>query len=173
MPAASAAWTTGTPDLAAITRRALGARQAETTARSLAYPSRSTAHRWRSPAPERLTANLIDNAIRYNIPRRPDRIQVTTSGGQPTLRISNTGPFIPADQIPRLLQPFQRQLATRSADQDGLGLGLGLAIVAAIAKAHHSTLTISPGPHGGLVINVRFPPVGGAATTRQAALAAT
>ncbi len=163
-------------DLAAIARQALDARQAETTARGLAVTTSTGPVVPIAGDPrllERLTANLIDNAIRYNIPGGQIRIQVTTSGGQPTLRISNTGPFIPADQIPQLLQPFQRQLATRSADQDDLGLGLGLAIVAAIAKAHHSTLTISPGPHGGLIVNVTFPPVGGAATTRQAALAAT
>lgn len=37
------------------------------------------------------------------------------------------------------------------------GLGLGLPIVAAIARAHHATLTISPRPGGGLNIDVTFP----------------
>jgi signal transduction histidine kinase len=87
------------------------------------------------------------------------------------LRISNTGPVIPADQVTRLLQPFQRQPATRSADQHGLGLGLS--IVAAIARAHHATLTISPGPHGGLDIGITFPHTGVAATAPRAVLAAT
>ena len=36
------------------------------------------------------------------------------------------------------------------------GLGLGLPIVAAIARAHHATLTISPRPGGGLNIDVTF-----------------
>jgi signal transduction histidine kinase len=133
-------------DLAAITRQTLDARQAETTARGLAV---TTSTGLAAPVAgdarllERLTANLVDNAIRYNSP-----------GGQ----------------IPRLLQPFQRQPATRSVGQDGLGLGL--AIVAAIAKAHHATLTISPGPHGGLNVAITFPSPSGGATTRQAALAA-
>jgi signal transduction histidine kinase len=161
-------------DLAALTRQAVDTRQAETTARGLAVTTCTV-----PAAPiagdarllERLTANLIDNAIRYNIPGGQIHIQVTTSGSQPTLRISNTGPVIPAGQIPRLLQSFQRQPATRSADQDGLGLGL--AIVAAIAKAHHATLTISPGPRGGLNVATTFPPAGWAATTRQAALSPT
>ena len=52
---------------------------------------------------EQPTANLIDNAIRYNIPGGQIHIQVTTSGGQPTLKISNTGPVIPTDQVPRQL----------------------------------------------------------------------
>ena len=132
-------------DLAAITRQTLAAREAESTARGLAVTTSVGPVAPVAGDPrllERLTANLIDNAIRYNIPGGQIRIRVTTSGGQPTLRISNTGPAISADQIPQLLQPFQRQPATRSADQDGLGLGL--AIVAAIAKAHHATLTTSP-----------------------------
>jgi signal transduction histidine kinase len=126
-----------------------------------------------SPAPvlgdarllERLAANLIDNAIRHNTPRGQIHIQVTASGGRPRLTVTNTGPVIPPGQISRLLQPFQRLPTTRPAD--GEGLGLGLSIVAAIAKAHHATLTINPGSHGGLIIDISFPPATAATTTRQ------
>lgn len=34
---------------------------------------------------------------------------------------------------------------------------MGLAIVAVIAKAHHATLTVSPGPHGGLDVAITLP----------------
>ena len=160
-------------DLAAITRHALDARQIRTAARGLAItaslgPTAPVAGDARLL--ERLASNLIDNAIRHNIPGGQIRVQVSADG-QPALRISNTGPVIPADQVTRLLQPFQRQPATRPAGQDGLGLGLP--IVAAIAKAHHATLNISPGPHGGLDIDIRFPPASSAAPARLAALAAT
>jgi signal transduction histidine kinase len=157
-------------DLAAITRRALHAQEPEASARGL------TVHASISPAPvhgdarllERLTANLIDNAIRHNNPCGQISIQVTASEGQPRLTISNTGPVIPPGQITRLLQPFQR-LATRPAGDEGLGLGLS--IVAAIARAHHSTLTITPGGHGGLDIRVSFPLDAAVTTSRRAALA--
>ena len=157
-------------DLAAITRDALDARRAETAARGLAVTASLG-----SIAPvagdarllERLACNLIDNAIRHNIPGGQIRLHVTASGRQ-ALRISNTGPVIPADQVARLLQPFQRQPAAGSAGQDGLGLGLSIA--AAIAKAHDATLTISPDPHGGLDISITFPRAHGTATAPQAAL---
>ncbi|MDN3358651.1 ATP-binding protein [Actinomadura sp. DC4] len=100
---------------------------------------------------ERLVANLVDNALRYNV---PDGTVDVTVGGSAVLTVTNTGPVTPADQIERLLQPFQRMAAGRSGVQDGLGLGLS--IVAAVAKAHDALLDVRPGPHGGLRIMVSF-----------------
>jgi signal transduction histidine kinase len=104
-----------------------------------------------------LAANLIDNALRHNVPHGNLSIHVTSDRGRSTLRISNTGPVIPAAQIGRLLQPFQRLSSVRPADDNGLGLGLP--IIATIAQAHHATLTISPGQRGGLDIQIGFPVV--------------
>lgn len=112
---------------------------------------------------------MADNAIRHNIPGGRISIRVTADAEHPSLTITNTGPTIPADQVSRLLQPFQRLPATRPAD--GEGLGLGLSIVAAIANAHHATLTISPGPHGGLGIDISFPAATRTTPARKAALA--
>jgi signal transduction histidine kinase len=161
-------------DLAAITTNALRARKPDAAGRGLAIGSSITAAPVLGDARllERLAANLIDNAIRHNIPGGRVDLQVTTSGSHPTLKITNTGPLIPAGQASRLLQPFQRLSATRPADNDGLGLGL--AIVAAIAKAHNATLIINPASHGGLDIAVSFPPAATTITARdQRALAAT
>jgi signal transduction histidine kinase len=160
-------------DLAAITTNALRAREPAAAGRGLVIGSSITAAPVLGDARllERLAANLIDNAIRHNIPGGRLDLQVTASGSHPTLKITNTGPLIPADQASRLLQPFQRLSATRPADNDGLGLGL--AIVAAIAKTHNATLTINPAPHGGLDIAVSFPPAATTITARdQRALAA-
>jgi signal transduction histidine kinase len=158
-------------DLAAITHEVLDTRQPEAAARGLAI------HATITPAPvlgdarllQRLAANLIDNAIRHNIPGGRIDIRVTASDGYPLLAITNTGPDIPAGQVTRLLQPFQRLRATRPAS--GEGLGLGLSIVAAIAKAHRATLTINPGPHGGLTIGISFPPSTATTPDRRRALA--
>jgi signal transduction histidine kinase len=103
---------------------------------------------------ESLIANLIDNALRHNHPHGHVEITTETSGTQATLKITNTGPAIPDDQIQRLFQPFQKLAPDR--DSRGDGHGLGLAIVNAVAVAHHATLTTSALPEGGLNITVRF-----------------
>ncbi len=160
-------------DLGSITAGVLRTREPEAAGRGVTISTSI------SPAPvlgdarllQRLAANLIDNTIRHNIPCGQADIQVTAADGRPRLTIANTGPDIPADQVTRLLEPFQRLPATRSADADGLGLGLS--IVAAIAKAHHAALAVSPGPQGGLSIEISFPPATAPGTLRQAALTRT
>ena len=156
-------------DLAAITWDVLAPHEPAAAARGLAIDASI------APAPvlgdarllQRLATNLIDNAIRHNIPGGRISIRVTADGQHPSLTITNTGPVIPPGEVTRLLQPFQR-LTARPAD--GEGHGLGLSIAAAIAKAHHANLTISPGERGGLDIAISFPPAA-ATSAPQAALA--
>ena len=69
-----------------------------------------------------LAANLIDNALRHNLPGGSLSIHVTSDCGRSTFTITNTGLVIPAAQIGRLLQPFQRLSSQRTADDHGLGL---------------------------------------------------
>jgi signal transduction histidine kinase len=104
---------------------------------------------------ERLVSNLVENAIRHNVPDGRVHVRVETRAGQPMLAVTNTGPVIPADQIDRLLRPFER--LTRDRIGLGEGLGLGLSIVSAIATAHGGTLDVYPGKQGGLDIAVGFP----------------
>jgi len=103
---------------------------------------------------ERLIANLVDNALTHNAASGRAEITTGTTVGHAVLTVTNTGPEIPADQVSRLFQPFQR-----AADPGGepQGTGLGLSIVAAIAKAHDAILTASPAPGGGLAVTVSFP----------------
>ncbi len=105
---------------------------------------------------ERLIRNLIDNAIRHNIPN--GHVQVTTQmrGGHAVLTVTNTGPLVPAGEIDRLFEPFQRLEAGRSNGHTN-GYGLGLSIIQAIATAHHAQLTAQPRSDGGLEIEVTFP----------------
>ncbi|NUR88275.1 MAG: HAMP domain-containing histidine kinase [Nonomuraea sp.] len=96
---------------------------------------------------ESLIANLLDNAVKHNHPG--GRIEITTSGA--VLTVVNTGPAVPRDQVPRLLEPFQR------VTRDGDGHGLGLAIVSAVARAHGATLSADARDGGGLAVTVLFP----------------
>ena len=106
---------------------------------------------------QQLAANLIDNAIRHNIPGGDIQITTSTSQDGAVLSVTNSGPVIPAAEVDRLFQPFQR-LGPRPVRRDGHGHGLGLSIVRAIAAAHAATITARPRPGGGLAIDVTFPP---------------
>jgi signal transduction histidine kinase len=105
---------------------------------------------------QQLVTNLIDNAVRHNIPGGDVQVATRTSGGHAVLSVSNSGQVIPAADVDRLFQPFQR-LGPRPARRGG-GHGLGLSIVRAIATAHGATITAEPRPGGGLAIDVAFPP---------------
>jgi signal transduction histidine kinase len=104
---------------------------------------------------ERLVANLVDNAICHNVAGGNIEIATATRGGHAVLSVASTGPVIPAAEIGRLFQPFQRLNGRRACRGDGHGLGLS--IVRAIATAHGATVTAQAPPGGGLAINITFP----------------
>jgi signal transduction histidine kinase len=144
-------------DLATLAAQVLRTRDSETT--NLGLYVRATL----APAPtagdprlvERLIANLLDNAIRHNIPQGHIEIATGARNQQAFLTVTNSGPTIPPEEVPRLMQPFQRLHGTRT--NHGSGNGLGLAIVDAIAAAHRATLSAQPRPDGGLAVEVTFP----------------
>ncbi|SFF35962.1 Histidine kinase-, DNA gyrase B-, and HSP90-like ATPase [Actinoplanes philippinensis] len=102
-----------------------------------------------------LITNLIDNAVRHNVPGGRVEVETTSAGGAGRIVVRNPGPIVPAAEIDRLFEPFQQ--LRRERTRHGDGHGLGLAIVRAIAAAHHATLTAAARPAGGLDITVTFP----------------
>jgi signal transduction histidine kinase len=154
-----------TLDLAAVTDEVLLARRAEIQRRELRVDADLRA----APAvgdarlAERLVINLVDNAIRHNVPAGQVEVATRTAAGHAVLAVSNTGPAIPAAEINRLMRPFQRLGADRTDHTDGHGLGLS--IVAAIAAAHGAVLRVRPRPAGGLDVEIHFPQPNGTGPT--------
>ena len=106
---------------------------------------------------ERLVANLLDNALRYNRQGGMVGVETATESAAAVLLVSNDGPPIPPDEVERLFEPFQRLERDRTGAGDAHGLGLS--IVRAIATAHGAQLSANPRASGGLVVTVRFPAV--------------
>ena len=104
---------------------------------------------------ERLASNLVENAIRHNAADGHAEVVVEARRDEAILRVTNGGPIIPAADVDRLLQPFQR--LSRERVGHGNGLGLGLSIVAAIATAHEARLEVRARAEGGLNVEVCFP----------------
>jgi signal transduction histidine kinase len=104
---------------------------------------------------ERLASNLVSNAVRHNIVGGRIEVATRVESGRAVLSVANTGPLVPAVELQRLFQPFQR--LDSNARSSGDGVGLGLAIVQAIADAHNATVTAQARTRGGLGIDVAFP----------------
>jgi signal transduction histidine kinase len=142
-------------DLSGLTGDVLRAAEPEARRQDLAVtaevrPARVTG----APAlVECLVANLVDNAMSYNVPDGRVEVATGTEGARSFLSVANTGPPVPPEMVDRLLNPFQR--LDRTAD-DGHH-GLGLSIVQSIAVAHSADLTVRARPGGGLAIKVLFP----------------
>jgi signal transduction histidine kinase len=100
--------------------------------------------------------NLVDNAIRHNVPGGALEAGTAVWAGHAVVSVFGTGPVIPPDQVDRLFQPFHRG-APRDRTGGHDGLGLGLSIVAAIAEAHGAWLQAHALPGGGLGVRVGFP----------------
>ena len=104
---------------------------------------------------ERLVANLIENAVRHNMPGGRLDVATYTAAGHAIFTIANTGPVIPTGELTRLFQPFQRRSSHERSSADGVGLGL--AIVQAIANAHDAMVNAEARNGGGLRIDIDFP----------------
>jgi signal transduction histidine kinase len=105
---------------------------------------------------ERLIANLVDNAVRYNLAAGDIWISTRTMPASSQLTVANTGPIISPADAHRIFQPFERLSERTSHD----GFGLGLAIVASIATIHGGMVTARSRDAGGLAITVTIPSSG-------------
>lgn len=104
---------------------------------------------------ERLVANLVSNAIKYNEPGGWVEVEVEEVVAGPTLTVRNTGQRVPAEMVPILFEPFRRLGADRVRGRGGVGLGL--AIVRSIVVAHEGTIRVRPRAEGGLELEIRLP----------------
>jgi signal transduction histidine kinase len=105
---------------------------------------------------ERLVHNLVENAVRHNVGAGGwVRVSSRVEGERAVLVVENTGPVVPADDVPALFEPFRRHAADRLVTAKGVGLGLS--IVRSVASAHGGTATARARVGGGLVVTVSLP----------------
>ncbi len=102
---------------------------------------------------EQVAANLLDNAIKYTPPGGRVEIDARRDGADAVLRVADTGPGIPADELPRIWERLFRGDRSRAER----GLGLGLSFVKAIVEAHGGTVRALSEPDKGATFEVRLP----------------
>ena len=102
---------------------------------------------------EQVVLNLLRNAIE-STRHAPGRARIALSiagaqNGEAILDITDTGPGVAAEIIPRLFEAFV-------SDKPG-GMGLGLSICRSVIEAHGGTMRYAPNPGGGSVFGFRLP----------------
>jgi signal transduction histidine kinase len=99
-------------------------------------------------------SNLVENAIRVSQPGGT----VTIAAAAGRLSVSDTGPGIPPEDLPRAFERFHLHNHSDRASPDGSGLGL--AIVRELTEAMGGTVTVRSDPGRGAQFSVKLPPLG-------------
>jgi two-component system sensor histidine kinase CpxA len=109
----------------------------------------------------------VRNAIRYTQEGSAVDVDLTSEAKagvhEALLRVSDSGPGVPAETLTKLFEPFYRLDDARER-QTG-GVGLGLAITERAVRFHGGKVAASNRQGGGLVIEIRLPLIAGG--TRQ------
>jgi two-component system phosphate regulon sensor histidine kinase PhoR len=98
--------------------------------------------------------NILDNAVKYTPQGGLIKVSAKAVGGMLELSVTDTGPGIPTEMLPRMGERFFRVDAARSRELGGTGLGL--AIVKHIVGAHGGRFTIENNPVKGACVTVSF-----------------
>ncbi|MGQ4712761.1 DUF4118 domain-containing protein [Streptomyces anulatus] len=97
---------------------------------------------------ERVVANVVENAVKYNPGQEPVAVAASALGGRVELRVVDRGRGVPDEAKERIFEPFQRY----GDAPRGAGVGLGLAVSRGFAEAMGGTLDAEDTPGGGLTM---------------------
>jgi heavy metal sensor kinase len=111
-----------------------------------------------------LLLNLVDNAVKYNVPDGRVTIGLARHGAVAEVAIANTGPGISREQQPRVFDRFYRGATARNFCVEGCGLGLSIARW--IVQAHGGAIGIASTPGQMTAVTVSLP-IGAANTSTR------
>jgi signal transduction histidine kinase len=103
----------------------------------------------------RAVENLLDNALRHTPSGGEIRVGWRIAGDTVAIDVVDTGPGIPADDLPRVFDPLYRGEGSRNRRTGGAGLGLTIA--RRILVAHGGDLTAANAPDGGAAFTATLP----------------
>jgi signal transduction histidine kinase len=95
-------------------------------------------------------SNLLANALRYTPAGGSVCVKVRMDSGCVLLEVADTGPGIPAEDLPYIFERFYKST-------DSGGMGLGLAIAKHLVTAHEGTISVESPPGQGTTIRISLP----------------
>jgi signal transduction histidine kinase len=98
-------------------------------------------------------ANLVDNAIKYTPREGRVELSATLEPGTVVIRVSDTGPGISEQDLPRIFDRLYRGDRSRATR----GLGLGLSLVRAYVEAQGGSVSVKSTPVSGSTFEIRLP----------------
>lgn len=101
---------------------------------------------------KRLVINLLDNAIKFTPAHGNLEIATTARDGHAMLRVADSGPGIPAEDLPFIFDRF-----FRGRVRDEAGNGLGLSLCREIVRLHQGEIAAANRTHGGCEFMVMLP----------------
>jgi two-component system, OmpR family, sensor kinase len=102
--------------------------------------------------------NILDNAVKFSPAGSAVRVGVSTDGAEALIVVSDNGPGVAPDELPRLFDRFHRGSAAR--ERDAPGFGLGLAISRAVIERQGGSISVESPGVGGARFSIRLPMVG-------------
>ena len=100
-------------------------------------------------------ANVLDNAVKFSPAGGRVTVEMVVDGDEAVVAVSDTGPGLLVEEIPRLFERFRRGSASRSADTPGVGLGL--AISRALIERQGGRILAENVAGGGAIFSIRLP----------------
>lgn len=104
----------------------------------------------------RLTAILLDNAIKYSDECGTITLRLQKAQDKALLTVHNTGAQIPDGQLAHIFERFYRVDGSRTREKGGYGLGLSIA--QSIVQSHHGRISVQSGKQG-TIFTVSLPAV--------------
>ena len=97
--------------------------------------------------------NLLDNALKFTHPGDTVEVRASEAGAFVTIEVADTGPGIPAEELPRVWEELYRGQGARGIP----GSGLGLSLVRAVVERHGGQVTMRSRAGRGTVVTLRLP----------------
>lgn len=101
---------------------------------------------------------LIENAVTFTQDGGTVRLSASRDSGAVRIRVGDNGPGVVAEDLERILRPFEQ--GGRGTTDHSAGTGLGLTLVKAFCELHGGSLTVESTPGEGFTATVALPAAG-------------